>query len=64
MKRSTNQFTKYQVPKSKNLFAGDNTSGDVFGGVFETFGQVWGDGGRYGGFVHFRNRATPTKINH
>lgn len=63
-KLSTNTFTKSSLLKSDNLFSGENTSHqEVPGGDFATFGNIHGQG-RLGGFVHFRARTKPPKINH
>ena len=61
--KSVNSFAKAGLEKSTDIPSGDNTSGGVMGGDFQTFGNIFGQG-EFGGLVHFKNRTDPPAIDH
>ena len=56
---SSSTFSSSNPNESNLIFSGDNTAGGVYGGDFETFGDIYGQN-QYGGLTHFKTRISNT----
>lgn len=56
-------FAKDPPAKGTAIMSGDNTGAGPYGGDFETFGTIYGQG-NYGSILHFKERPTPPTIDH